>query len=279
MKTSYKLSLFPLKTALFCCPIAWSIWPHVHQALMKWGKWTGGWRTGEGSLHLAALCWRVGYGEIFSKFKMTLPWVSALKPRINSFWIANSALGDLPEGLEGEAGRKQRVIPRLLQWFWNQTSVSKPEWMQQRYCMPHIQGLFFLCILTVQAFNPRNSSEWARSDRTKLKAGQVSLFTVHLVGGKSRYIDKRLFLQESLLSFYVLHKFTDTPAINFQSAFFFFPYKGQYKNLTSLTGNVTLEMSSPELLINISVPNRMLCTSQDRLKCESTLTQKSACLP
>lgn len=43
-------------------------------------------------------------------FKMTLPHVSALKPRINSFWIANSALGDLPEDLQGEAGRKQRVI-------------------------------------------------------------------------------------------------------------------------------------------------------------------------
>lgn len=31
-------------------------------------------------------------------FKMTLPWVSALKSRIKPSWVANFALGDLPGG-------------------------------------------------------------------------------------------------------------------------------------------------------------------------------------
>jgi len=48
-------------------------------------------------------------------FKMALPWVFALKSRINSFWIANATLGDLPDGLQGAAGRKPREIPPLLQ--------------------------------------------------------------------------------------------------------------------------------------------------------------------
>lgn len=174
----------------------------------KWGKWTREWRTGEGSLHLGALCWWAGYAEIFCMFKMTLPWVSALKSRIKPSWVANSALGDLPGGaLQGEAGRKQRVIPQLFQWLWNQTSMSKPEWMQQCYFMPHIQRLFLLSVLMVQAFNPRNSS-----DNVDCASRE----------GESRYTDIRLFLQESLLSFYALHKFTDTPATDFQSAILFF---------------------------------------------------------
>lgn len=35
MKTRYKWRLFPLKTALFCNPTAWSRWTHVHQEMRE----------------------------------------------------------------------------------------------------------------------------------------------------------------------------------------------------------------------------------------------------
>lgn len=35
MKPRYKRPLFHLKTALFCCPTAWSKWTHVHQKMRK----------------------------------------------------------------------------------------------------------------------------------------------------------------------------------------------------------------------------------------------------
>lgn len=94
--------------------------------------------------------------RFFIMFKIICSWASAFKSGIKQPWIASSALEDLPEGLQGEAGRRQKDIPWLLHWFWNQTSMPKPEWMQQHYFMSHIPGLLLLCILRVWAFYPRN---------------------------------------------------------------------------------------------------------------------------
>lgn len=168
----------------------------------------------------------------------------------------------LPDSLQGEAGRKQRVIPKLLQWNWNQTSTSKPEWMQQQCFIPHIFGLFFLCILMVQTFNPRNSS---KNVHCTSRGGEAGTLT------KGCFSKKAYFLfMPPINSEIPLQLISKVPFYYF----FFFPspsYKGQYKNLTSLTGNVTLGIRSPELLINTSVPNKKLYTSQDRLRHGSTL--------
>lgn len=152
MKTRYKQPLFPLKTALFCCPTAWSRWTHVHQEIRKINQGMKG-RRGK-PLHGCPVLmgW---YAEIFCMFKITFSWSSALKSWIKQSWIASSTLEDLPEGLQVEAGERRKDIPWLLHWLWNQTSIPKLEWIQQHYFMSHIQGVL-LCILRVWAFYPRN---------------------------------------------------------------------------------------------------------------------------
>lgn len=192
------------------------------------------------------MCWWAGYAGTFCMFKITFPWASALKSWIKQSWIASSALEDLPEGLQGEAGRRQKDIPWLLQWLWNQTSMPKPEWMQQHYFMSHIQGLLRLCILMLWAFNPGN------------KWWQCSL----CIQGQKKKVHWQKAVSPWKLIFYALHKFAGTLQIISEvvGVFFNFSYKDQHKNLASislvwLTGNVTLAISSPELLKNISVPD------------------------